>query len=79
MTSVALALAGLMLAVAAYVIYRLGPGSERRTIICPEKKLIAEIKVVRREGSFATLLPPDVVSCTLIPGGPIDCSKACLQ
>lgn len=71
-TAVATVMVGL------YAIYRWGPGVVRRSVHCPEKKVKARIEVLRREGSFCTLLDADVTSCSLLPAGTVDCDKACL-
>jgi Flp pilus assembly protein CpaB len=62
-----------------FAIHRWGPGRSRRWVHCPEKETDAQVLVERKEGSFGALLPPDVVSCSLLPGGPVDCDKACLR
>lgn len=60
-------------------IHHWGPGRYREWVRCPERKVEAQILVERREGSFATLTPPDIVACSLLPEGKVDCGKKCLQ
>ena len=74
----AIASAVFTLAAAGFAIYYWGPRSERRPVICPEKKQLARIGVARREGTFGALLNWDVASCSLLEG-PVHCSKACMH
>ena len=62
-----------------YAIYRWGPGMACRRLRCPEKQQRCEIAVLRGEGTFCSLVETDVLACTLLPGGVVDCSKACLR
>lgn len=62
-----------------YLIHRYGPGVVRRRVRCPEKKTQAQVAVLRKEGSFGALVEADVISCSLVPEGPIDCEKKCLR
>ncbi len=75
----ALAVAAAIVIVGAYVIRWLGPGVMRRSTRCPEKNVQAEIEILRKEGTWGTLLSADVISCSLLPGGTADCEKHCLR
>ncbi len=77
--AVAIVAGVLALAFAGWAIYNWGPGVKRRTVHCPEKKVPAEVDVVQKEGSFGALVDADVASCSLLPGGPVDCGKECLR
>lgn len=72
------AIAAGVVAAGLYLVYRWGPGVARRRVRCPEKKTQAQVAVLRKEGSFGALVEADVISCSLLPEGPIDCSKKCL-
>jgi hypothetical protein len=60
-----------------FLINLYGPHVVRRRVRCPGKEL-ADITVEQKEGSFAALEKPDVVSCSLLPGA-VDCDRACLN
>ena len=61
------------------IIYRWGPGVVRRRVRCPEKNVAARVDVLRKEGTWGTLVESDVLSCSLFAEGSIDCSKKCLK
>lgn len=66
-------------AVAAYAIWKWGPGVRKRSVRCPEKKLKANVLANHREAEFACIRATDVKACSLLPtGGVLTCSKACL-
>jgi hypothetical protein len=67
-----------VVAFALYMTNLFGPRVVRRRVHCPEKDLPADITIEQKEGSFAALEKPDVVSCTLLPGT-VDCDRACLN
>ncbi len=75
----ALAVAAAIVLAAGFVIRRLGPGVVRRSTHCPEKNVPAKIEILRKEGTWGTLLSADVLACSLLPGGHVDCSKHCLR
>lgn len=75
---IAAILAIAIVATGLYVIFRCGPGTVRRRLRCPEKNVAARVEVLRKEGTWGTLLESDVTSCSLFPEGSIDCAKACL-
>ncbi|MBI4444216.1 MAG: hypothetical protein HY649_12700 [Acidobacteria bacterium] len=60
-------------------IRRWGPGTLRRSVLCPEKQLPARVTFLRREGSFGSLKVVDVTECSLFSGAPITCHKNCMQ
>ena len=75
----AILLAAVVVAAGLFAIHRWGPGRSRRWVHCPEKDRDAQVLVERKEGSFAALLPPDVVTCSLLPEGKVDCDQECLH
>jgi hypothetical protein len=72
------AIAVAVVAFGLYMTNVFGPRVVRRRVYCPEKNLIANIRIEEKEGSFAALEKPDVVACSLLPGA-VDCDKACLH
>ena len=75
----AIVLAVAVVAAGLLAIHHWGPGRSREWVRCPESKVEAQILVERQEGSFAALTTPDVVACSLLPEGQVDCGKKCLQ
>jgi len=65
-------------AVAAYAIWRWGPGVRGRSVRCPEKKVRAKVVADQREAEFGCLRVVDVTACSLLPGAPVTCDKECL-
>jgi hypothetical protein len=63
---------------AAHAIWKVGPGLRGRRVRCPEKKLRARVLAEQREAEFGSLRTIDVKVCSLLPGGPLTCRKACL-
>ena len=78
--AILLAVAAVLIAwVALYlVIRRWGPGSVRRLLLCPEKKIPARVTFERREGSFGSLKVRDVKECSLFPKATVSCEKQCM-
>jgi hypothetical protein len=64
--------------VAAYTIWKWGPGLRARRVRCPEKKLRAKVLADQREAEFAGLRVVDVTACSLLPERPLGCSKQCV-
>ena len=54
-----------------------GPGIITRRVRCPEKHVDAKVTFVQAEGDFGSLLVTDVTDCSLFPGAPVTCTKAC--
>jgi hypothetical protein len=75
----AIVLAVAVVAAGLLAIHHWGPGRFRQWVRCPESKVEAQILLERQEGSFAALTPPDIVACSLLPEGKVDCDKKCLQ
>lgn len=61
------------------MIYRWGPGVRTRRVSCPEIKLMASVAFLGREGEFGSLKNVDVVACSLLPPGRLNCPKTCLR
>ena len=59
-------------------IRRWGPGRAKRSVLCPVRKLRADVIVEQREGDFGCLRVTDAVACSLFPNGRLDCVKECL-
>lgn len=76
---VAIQVVGVLLAwsVAAYAIWKWGPGLRKRSVRCPEKKLRAKVLADQREAEFGSLRVTDVTACSLFAGAPL-CGKECL-
>jgi len=79
---------GLMIAlalgcIAAYAIWRWGPGLRTRSVWCPVMKkparVLAEQREMRFAGSYAGLAVVDIKECSMYKGGPLECHKECLQ
>lgn len=66
-------------AVVGFAIRRWGPGRARRSVRCPTTSLRARVVVDQGEGDFGSLRVSDVVSCSLLPDGPLTCGKKCLS
>lgn len=66
-------------AIAAYLIWKWGPGLRKRSVQCPEKKVRAVVMADQREGDFACLRVADVRSCSLLAEKPLSCGKGCLS
>ncbi len=65
-------------AVAAFTIWRWGPGRARRPVFCPEQHIPTHVVAVRSEMGFGTLRTSDIVQCDLLGPGPVTCGKRCL-
>ena len=79
-TIIALELAGVLAAwgVAAYSIWRWGPGLRKRSVTCPNTKRTARVLADQREAEFGCLRVADVETCSLIPSQVLSCGKGCL-
>ena len=79
-TMIAFELAGVLAAwgVAAYSIWRWGPGLRKRSVRCPSKKVRATVLADQREPEFGCLRVVDVETCSLIPSQVLSCGKGCL-
>ncbi|HUU14650.1 MAG TPA: hypothetical protein VM182_13235 [Terriglobia bacterium] len=64
--------------VAGYAIWRWGPGTRRRSVRCPEKKIRAVVMANQSEAEFGCLRVTDISACSLLPGAPVTCDKECL-
>ncbi len=64
--------------VAAYAIWKWGPGLRMRSVRCPEKKVTAKVMADQREAGFGCLGVADVTACSLFSGKPLSCGKECL-
>jgi len=75
-----LVLAGGLLfwALAGYAIWQWGPGLRKRSVWCPLLKRRARVVADQREAEFACLTVRDVMSCSLVKGPALTCSKECL-
>lgn len=72
---------GLMLGtwtVAAFAIWKWGPGIRRRSVRCPEKGVLAEVMADQQEGDFGCLRVVDVRRCSLVPGDMLNCERECM-
>ncbi len=65
-------------AIAAYVVWKTGPGLRKHIVRCPEKKLRAKIVADQREAEFGSLKVIDVRTCSLEAGSVLNCSKRCM-
>jgi hypothetical protein len=63
--------------VAAYSIWKWGPGLRKRFVRCPEKKLRAKVLADQREAEFGSLRVVDVKACSLLTPARPDCSQRC--
>lgn len=79
-TIIALEVAGVLVCwtVAAYAIWKWGPGLRKRIVGCPEKKVRAKVLADQREAEFGCLRVADVKACSLLPGAPLGCAKECI-
>jgi hypothetical protein len=64
-------------AVAAYAIWKWGPGLRKRTVKCPESKRRATVLADQREAEFGSLRVADIKACSLLTPARPDCSKQC--
>lgn len=64
--------------VAAYAIWKWGPGFRKRAVKCPNTKRRAVVLADQREAEFACLRVVDVKACSLIPSQVLTCGKTCL-
>jgi hypothetical protein len=65
--------------VAAFAIWKWGPGLRKRSVPCPTKKARAQVLAEQTESEFGCLHVADVRNCSLLPGKPLDCGKECLS
>ena len=64
--------------VAAYAIWKCGPGFRKRAVKCPNTRRRAVVLADQREGGFGCLRVVDVAVCSLIPSQVLSCGKACV-
>ena len=64
--------------VAAYSIWKWGPGLRKRFVRCPESKRLAKVLADQREAEYASLHVVDVKACSLVTTEPLNCSKQCI-
>jgi len=64
--------------IAAYAIWKWGPGLRKRSVKCPEKKVRAQVMADQREVEFGCLSVADVAACSLFHNEPLSCGKECL-
>jgi hypothetical protein len=64
--------------VAAYEVWKWGPGLRGRSVKCPEKKVRAKVMADQREAEFGCLGVADVTACSLFSGKALACGKECL-
>jgi len=64
--------------IAAYAIWKWGPGLRKRSVKCPEKKGHAKVVAAQREVEFGCLGVADVTACSLFHNEPLSCGKECL-
>ena len=76
-----LELAGVLVCwtVAAFAIWKWGPGLRNRSVQCPEKKLRARVLADQREAEFGCLRVADVKACSLLLDKRLSCGKPCLS
>jgi hypothetical protein len=48
------------------------------TFFCPEKKVLARIRLLLGNDGRGNLVVRDVVECSLFPGKPVTCQKRCI-
>ena len=65
-------------AVAAYAIWKWGPGIRQRSVRCPEKGVLADVMAEQHEGDFGCLRVVDVKACSLVPGQMLTCDRECM-
>ena len=63
--------------VAAYSIWKWGPGLRKRFVRCPERKVYATVLADQREAEFGNLRVVDIKECSLLKPPLPDCSKQC--
>lgn len=61
-----------------FLIRRWGPGRVRRRVLCPEKKVHAQVVALRTEAGFGAIQTTDIVGCDLLTPGPVNCGKRCM-
>ena len=64
--------------IAAFAIWKWGPGLRKRTVRCPERKLWATVVADQREADFGSLKVVDVRTCSIEADLALNCSKRCL-
>lgn len=79
-TTIGLAVATVLVcwAIAAYGIWKWGPGIRHRSVYCPNLKLLAKVEADQREAEFACLRVVDIKGCSLIPARTPSCGKECM-
>ncbi len=65
--------------IAAYAIWKWGPGLRKRSVKCPEKRLRARVVADQREAEFGCVGAADVTDCSLTSDRPLSCGKECLS
>ncbi len=65
-------------AVAVTFLYNVGPGTVHRLVQCPEKHERANLVVLYKEPVWGRLEAADVMRCSLLSPGPVNCGKECL-
>lgn len=65
-------------AVAITFLYNVGPGEAHRRVDCPEKHRRANLVVLYKEPIWGRLEASDVLRCSLLSPGPVNCKKECL-
>jgi len=73
----AIAGVGVCWTVAAYSIWKWGPGLRKRSVRCPERKERASVLADQREEEFGTLRVVDIRTCSLLTPDHAGCSKQC--
>jgi hypothetical protein len=63
--------------IAAYAIWKWGPGLRKRFVRCPERKVWASVLADQRESEFGSLHVADIKACSLLTPAHPDCSKQC--
>ena len=63
--------------VAAYAIWKWGPGLRKRSVRCPERNLQAKVLADQREAEFGSLRVVDIKECSLLTAAHPICSKQC--
>jgi len=77
---IALEIAGVFAAwaVAAFTIWKWGPGFRKRSVTCPNTKRTARVLADQREAEFGCLRVVDVRTCSLLPSQVLACGKDCI-
>ncbi len=65
-------------AVAVVYLKNVGPGEVHRLVQCPEKHERANLVVLYKEPIWGRLEARDIVSCSLLGEGPVNCGKECM-